>query len=180
MKTTIKKTRLITFTNHLGKDDLKQYEKICENLGYTYAYILHDDEQENHKHYHFVVKSSSPLSANSWAERFGKASNQIEIVRSEKAIVQYLTHANDDNKIRYDYQNIITNNVAWVEKQFTNNRDIEDCEILERLYMSTSRLNQIAQVRQMLLEGVSLQKIKTAQQVIYYINANSKNQRDEQ
>ena len=85
-KQSVSKTRIITFTNLLENgDDLKKYEDICELHGYNFAYILHDDNKENKKHYHFVVKAAGPLSSKVWAERFEKQINQIELVFSEPA-----------------------------------------------------------------------------------------------
>ena len=174
-KQSVSKTRIITFTNLLENgDDLQKYVDICELHGYNFAYILHDDEKENKKHYHFVVKASGPLSSKVWSERFEKQINQIELVRSEPAIVQYLTHKNQDTKILYEYTSIVTNNTAWVERLYANSRQIEDIEILERLYNMKNKNQQIEDIKEMLKSGVTMQRIKTAQQIIYYSTINNK------
>ena len=174
-KQSVSKTRIITFTNLLENgDNLQKYVDICELHGYNFAYILHDDDKENKKHYHFVVKASGPLSSKVWADRFEKQINQIELVRSEPAIVQYLTHKNQEAKISYDYRDIVTNNTAWVERLYANSRQIEDIEILERLFNMKNKNQQIEDIKEMLKSGVTMQRIKTAQQIIYYSTINNK------
>lgn len=90
-----------------------------------YAYIKHDKDEGN-PHYHFFVEFTNPRSLHAIADMFGLPDNMIENVRSQEAVLQYLTHSDSKSqksgKHVYSKNEIVTNlpDSAFTSRKMTS------------------------------------------------------------
>ena len=76
----------------------------------AYALILHDKD-ETDPHHHLVIRTHSawtcPQIAKWFADNKNGQNTLVEFVKDRTAIIDYLTHENNDDKHRYDKNDII-------------------------------------------------------------------------
>lgn len=99
-----------------------------------YAYIRHDDPLENKPHTHFVgfltQNTRTELKyISSWAN---VPENMIEIVRSKVGIVNYLTHKDEEEKVKYNPDKVQAN-FDWLKFVTTENAHIHARERLNEI-----------------------------------------------
>lgn len=98
----------------------------------VHAITHNKDTDENGEvleaHTHFLVEYETPRKLQTVANLFGVEPNFIEVVKSKKAMVRYLTHIDDPDKYHYEPELVITNSpVAYsdlVLGQNLSDRDI--------------------------------------------------------
>lgn len=81
-----------------------------------YALIEHED------HYHIVIRFSASTSFEQVKEKFPYG--RIESARNCNHCIRYLTHIDHPEKTQYSRDDIITNNVDWVNKAFDEKRNV--------------------------------------------------------
>ena len=90
-------------------EDIKRLVGYSDNWsGTQYWYIKHQaDEEVSVTHWHIVFKFRNPIPFETIKTIFPYG--DIETAKSVKHCVQYLVHANDESKVQYPWENIITN-----------------------------------------------------------------------
>lgn len=81
-----------------------------------YAWILHDKDKTENKHYHYVLIFPNPRSLKSVASDLNLPYIMIEKVRSKKGMLDYLTHENNKEKHHYSLSEIEANFDVQEEK----------------------------------------------------------------
>jgi len=87
-------------------------EKVLEGIKtYEYAFILHDKDvtetgEIKKPHYHVIVRSKNATWRDALSKEFEYPANYFEQVRSEDAILCYLTHANEEKKHHYELSEV--------------------------------------------------------------------------
>ena len=74
---------------------LDTLESVLDELSescHRYAYIIHDDPSEKKPHIHFYMNYETAKTVTAVARDLKTDSNMIEIIKSPKAYLQYLTH----------------------------------------------------------------------------------------
>lgn len=97
--------------------------------------ITHDkDNDENgqiiEKHTHILIEYETPRKITTMANLFEVEENFIEVVKSKKAVLRYLTHLDDSDKFQYDSKEIITNSDVDYDSVVMGN-NLSDKEIAE-------------------------------------------------
>lgn len=82
-----------------------------------YAYIKHDKDKTEHKHYHYVLIFRSPRSLKAIANDLELPLHLIDKVHSKRGILNYLTHENAPGKYHYDLSEIQANFDVEEEKK---------------------------------------------------------------
>ena len=102
-----------------------------ENWGFPeWAYILHDkdvnpDGTPKKPHYHVVVKKQSPTSLITVSRQLGIPSNYVQPVRNWKKMIKYLVHDEQEDKIRYEVEEIVCNDFKQVMSYFHDEDETE-------------------------------------------------------
>lgn len=81
-----------------------------------YAWILHDKDKTENKHYHYVLIFPNPRSLKSLASDLNLPYIMVEKVRSKKGMLDYLTHENNKEKHHYSLSEIEANFDVQEEK----------------------------------------------------------------
>ena len=92
-------------------------EKLCKDLsGTATVFAINHDKDINQEtgefiepHTHIYLEYETPRKIGTIANLFGVETNFVEIVKSKKAFIRYLTHKDDTDKYQYDDQEVITN-----------------------------------------------------------------------
>lgn len=106
------KCRAVTFSFLPYQYDL---ELLCTHgSSYKYAYIIHDKDldalgEPKKKHIHFFFKVSTPRTLKWFSEFLDVPENQLQAVKSEKAILRYLCHLDNPEKVQYNPKDVIAN-----------------------------------------------------------------------
>jgi hypothetical protein len=106
------KCRAVTFSFLLGQYDIDNLISLCSP--HRYAFITHDkdlDEFGEFKkpHVHFFFKVSTPRTLDWFSEYLDIPKNQLQAVKSERAILRYLCHLDNDDKVRYSTSYVMSN-----------------------------------------------------------------------
>lgn len=113
MSTKVIKTRAVTFSFKLDQYDVSDLEIICSP--YRYAYILHDGDinpdtgQLKDPHFHFFVQVDSPRSLSWFSDMLHVPENQLQKVKSTKAMLRYLCHFDNPEKAQYHVTQVHSN-----------------------------------------------------------------------
>lgn len=93
-------TSNVEFFKEPIQETLRRYRTIKK-----WAYILHDKDRDTNPHYHIYVNfGNSGVDSKLVAEWFGLQESQVNrIVGRSTDMLQYLTHANDSQKNKYQY-----------------------------------------------------------------------------
>jgi hypothetical protein len=81
-------------------------------------------------HTHIVIEYETPRKVSTLAKLFNCEPNFIELGKSKKALLRYLTHLDDTDKHRYDPEEVLTNSgIPYAETiigAFLNDKQIAD------------------------------------------------------
>lgn len=124
-------------------------ENILPNSGYfpQWFYIKHDrDKNEDGTlkkvHYHIIVTKTNPATIKTVAKQLGIPQNYIQRVQNFKSMVAYLTHDEQQDKIQYSKDEIITNCSEIVNKAYSVDTDADmGREIID--YIINNRITSI-------------------------------------
>ena len=95
-----------------------------------YAYIRHLPEEEEKKiHYHVIIKLDNATTCEGISKRLGVPIQHIKYVRNIRAMCRYLIHLDDDNKIRYKYEDVVVSKLF--ERKFK--KHFEDLKTEEEI-----------------------------------------------
>lgn len=72
-----------------------------------FAYILHNQDNEEQPHYHLILSFDNARSFESVQKSFEGA--HVENIKYFHMTCQYLIHKNDSNKFQYDITNVVSN-----------------------------------------------------------------------
>lgn len=107
----------VTSENIPSEGDVVYYNKLdIENIlkdwsstaNITYWLIEHvADEEITKTHFHIVIRFKSPTPFENIKSKFPYG--MIENAKNVKACIQYLIHMNDDSKVQYKWEDIVTN-----------------------------------------------------------------------
>lgn len=106
------KCRAVTFSFLTYQYDLGVL--CCHTSTYKYAYIIHDKDVDEFgelkkPHIHFFFKADSPRTLQWFSEFLDVPVNQLQAVKSEKAILRYLCHLDNPDKVQYNPKDVIAN-----------------------------------------------------------------------
>lgn len=105
----------------------------------AYALILHDKDEAD-LHHHMVIRTHStwtcPQIAKWFADNKDGQNTLVQLVKDRSAIIDYLTHENDDDKHRYDKSDIIDGGIDDILPAGETSDD--SFEIIEKLLAGTS------------------------------------------
>lgn len=78
---------------------------------YDHVYILHDRDLDSNgspkkAHYHVVIRTKNQTWRNGLAEKIGISANYIQQVRNFDSVLEYLVHANEENKYQYSLDDL--------------------------------------------------------------------------
>lgn len=101
----------------------EQIDRILNELkGVATVFAITHDKDTTEKgeqvepHTHYLLSYDTPRRLTTVSNLFGVAPNFVEIVKSHKAMLRYLTHKDDDDKYQYSDKEVITNGpVAYEE-----------------------------------------------------------------
>jgi hypothetical protein len=117
-------------------------------------------------HTHFLIDYETPRKISTIANLFNVDENFIEIVKSKKAMLRYLTHKDDDDKYKYDDDAVLTNDhtpyALTVLGDMMSNHEIAK-GIIEGKALE-------------LMDIVSPQRIRTIQAIVQYDKTSSLHQ----
>jgi hypothetical protein len=107
------------------RDDMNDIEDIKDTICQynMWAYVKHDQDSYTVKdvvegakigdfkpsHHHFFIKFKNKRSLIQIAKDIGIEPNQLQIVRNQKAILQYFIHSNNPEKHAYSEEDVIAN-----------------------------------------------------------------------
>lgn len=80
-----------------------------ENCGTKWAWIYHNKDKAEHKHYHFYLEFANPRSFLSVANELNIPVTNLQQVFDKKGILQYLTHENSPEKHHYSPEEVHAN-----------------------------------------------------------------------
>lgn len=109
-------------------------QEVLEKLklwGYDeWAYILHDrDKKEDgtikKEHYHVILKKSTPTALITISRQLGIDSQYVQRIRNWKKMVKYLTHDENDDKVKYELEEIISSDSAKFLEYFKDEDETE-------------------------------------------------------
>ena len=144
----------------------EKISKILKDLtGTATVWIINHDKDIDHEtgelienHTHILLEYETPRKIGTVANLLEVEPNFVELVKSKKALIRYLTHKDDADKYQYDDQEVMTNSpIAYADYVLGSN--LSDKEIAQY----------IAEGRGMDLMGVvSATKLRTIQAFMQY------------
>lgn len=127
-----------TFTSSLkpmwSSEKIEKF--VSEMTGTAIVYVInHDkDKDENGEivegHTHVYLEYQTPRKTSTVANLLEVETNFIELVRNKKGMLRYLTHMDDNDKHRYNSDEVITNNSVGYENAILGN-SMSDKEIAD-------------------------------------------------
>lgn len=100
-------------------------------LGYDeWAYIVHDRDKKDDgspkkAHVHVILKKSTPTALGTVARQLGIPSNYVQRVRNWKRMVLYMTHDEQDDKVKYELEELISSDPKKFESYFKDEDESE-------------------------------------------------------
>ena len=106
------KCRAVTFSFLLGQYDIDCLVASCSS--HKYAFITHDNDLDEFgefkkPHVHFFFKVSTPRTLDWFSEYLDIPKNQLQAVKSERAVLRYFCHLDNDDKVRYNPSFVMSN-----------------------------------------------------------------------
>lgn len=95
-----------TYTTYTLEDIVQTVKRLESESGIDYSLILHDEQPT--PHVHIVIKFKTPYRFLSLKQNFFPY-GKIETCKSYVKSVQYLVHLNDETKVQYSWDDVITN-----------------------------------------------------------------------
>lgn len=98
------------FTIATNDDHPMNIDRLKEHC-YEWAYIRHDDPDENQPHTHFVghMAKNSRQSIDNIAKWAELPVNMVQVVRSVAGILDYFDHHNEPEKVQYSLEKVVSN-----------------------------------------------------------------------
>jgi hypothetical protein len=144
-------------------EDLEQFCSSLIGTAIVWA-ITHDKDFDSdtgeliESHTHILLEYDTPRKITTVANLLKVAPNFVELVKSKKAFIRYLTHMDDPDKHQYDHSEIITNSsVAYQDVILGQN--LSDKEIAS--YIMSGRGIELMGV-------VSASKLRTIQAFLHF------------
>ena len=98
----------VTHDLDLAKDMIQ----VLPDFSY-WAYIYHEpDSDDGTPHYHFLVHHNGTRSIKQVADKLGISGQYVQVCRKVVAFRRYMLHLDCDDKIKYELDDIHTNNKA--------------------------------------------------------------------
>ena len=143
---------------------LEKMQKFVNSMtGTALVYMINHDKDKNletgeliENHTHLLIQYETPRKPSTVANLFEVESNFIEVCKSKKASLRYLTHLDDKEKYQYDSVEVIHNNTVSYD-DLIRGQNLSDKEIAK--YLMESRGME-------LLGVVSSTKLRTIQSFI--------------
>lgn len=113
MSTKVIKTRAVTFSFKLDQYDIDDLVQTVEP--HRYAWIIHDGDikpdtgEFKDPHIHFFVQVESPRSLNWFSDFLEVPINQLQKVKSTRAILRYFCHLDNPEKSQYNPTDVKAN-----------------------------------------------------------------------
>ena len=106
------KCRAVTFSFKLNQYNLDELFTKCNSS--KFAYIVHDadfDEfmDRKHSHIHFYYRVNTPRTLAWFSDYLSVPQNQLQAVKSDKAVLRYLCHLDSPDKAQYDVHKVVAN-----------------------------------------------------------------------
>ena len=106
------KCRAVTFSFQPGQYDIDRLVALCSS--HKYAFITHDNDLDEFgefkkPHVHFFFKVSTPRTLDWFNKYLDIPKNQLQAVKSERAVLRYLCHLDNDDKVRYSPSYVMSN-----------------------------------------------------------------------
>lgn len=109
-------------------NDTEQIKYITNRLTTDYpegsdihwAYIIHDKDVDKSSgevikpHLHFVIFYPTPRKSTTLSNYFNIPEHMLCQIYNKRGIIEYLTHANQPEKVKYDSNNVVSN-YNWVD-----------------------------------------------------------------
>jgi len=149
--------------------ELEITEFLNDTKGQAIVYVITHDKDTNEQgevveaHTHFYIEYDTPRKVSTVANLLGVSDNFIEIVRNKKGYIRYLTHMDEEDKYRYDEDEVLTNN-SIPYKDIVLGSSLSDKEIAEYI-LSGKGID--------LLGIVSASKLRTIQGFIHFDQSNA-------
>ena len=156
-----------TFTASLKPSwNLDQIQQFVGSLtGTAYAYVINHDKDSDsdtgeviENHTHILLEYDTPRKITTVANLLGVEPNFVELVKSKKAFLRYLTHMDDPDKYQYHPDEVITNN-AVPYQDLIKGQNLSDKEIAQ--YIMEGRGFELIGV-------VSSSKLRTIQAFLHF------------
>lgn len=96
--------------------DAKIIEKLTELKVKRYAFIHHNRDTSKREHIHLVIEFENARTFESLQKK--TETWHIEPCKSLVACIQYLSHKNDQSKEQYKTDEIISNDVEWLKRNY--------------------------------------------------------------
>lgn len=144
-------------------EEIKEFVSRLTGTATIYA-ITHDKDVDANtgeiveSHTHYLIEYDTPRKITTIANLFEVESNFVEVVKSKKAILRYLTHMDDSEKYQYSSDEVITNSPIPYNDVILG-QNMSDKEIAQ--YISESRGAE-------LLGIVSASKLRTIQSFLTF------------
>lgn len=113
MSTKVIKTRAVTFSFKLDQYDIDDLVQTVEP--HRYAWIIHDGDikpdtgELKDPHIHFFAQVESPRSLQWFSDLLEVPINQLQKVKSTRAILRYFCHLDNPEKSQYDPYDVKAN-----------------------------------------------------------------------
>lgn len=98
---------------------------LCNKHNLTYAYIKHKaEETEKKDHYHFMIYYEKPTTIKKVSETLMLNENYLKVLDDYgqrytlKKTIGYFLHYNNKDKITYNIEDIVSNNVDMINKYY--------------------------------------------------------------
>ena len=110
------------------------YNEVIDKLtgwGYDeWAYIVHDRDKKDDgspkkAHVHVILKKSTPTALGTIARQLGIPANYVQRVRNWKRMVLYMTHDEQDDKVKYEMEEMISSDPKKFESYFKDEDESE-------------------------------------------------------
>ena len=106
------KCRAVTFSFKLNQYNLDELFTKCNSS--KFAYIVHDSDlddfmERKDTHIHFYYRVDTPRTLAWFSDYLSVPQNQLQAVKSDKAVLRYLCHLDSPEKAQYDVHKVVAN-----------------------------------------------------------------------
>lgn len=149
-------------------DEKQIQEFLNRTKGDIVVYLINHDKDLNEQgekvevHTHIYLEYTNPRKISTVANLLGVESNFVEVIRNKKGYLRYLTHKDEEEKHKYNDDEVYTNSDQDYEMRVRGN-SITDKEIAE--YLKQGRGME-------LLDLVPPNRLRTIQSFIHFDNSN--------
>ena len=105
----------------------------------SWAYIRHEpDTEDGTPHVHFIVRQNGTRNVRQIADKLGISSQYVQVCRKVVAFRRYMLHLDQDEKKKYNLEDIHTNRMADFKAAVIGNEQ-KDINALYRDFIDLSR-----------------------------------------